>query len=253
MTFTREQQKITLGALIVLIALVNGYRFMTNEKPKTAPLMYERGAVASSPVRQGLLSRGSGADPLNVFLERHDERYPGVARDFFKMENPVVRQKPAQASTVKMPPPPPPTPERTPEEIAAEASRADLSKFQFLGYLTDKESSLFLSKDGELFIVKSGDRVLKNYKVKEANKDFVVLLDTVTRVEMRIDMSGSVTQLQTPQQQLQQPQQPQVQQSTQQPIQPPVQDQAPQFRRRMQKQEVKELKQEMQQKMQQQQ
>jgi hypothetical protein len=265
MTFTKEQQKITLGALIVLIALVNGYHFMTNEKPKTAPLMYERGAVASSPVRQGLLSRGSGADPLNVFLERHDERYPGVARDFFRMENPVVRQKPAQVSTVKIPPPPPPTPEKTPEEIAAEASRADLSKFRFLGYLTDKESTLFLSKDGELFIVKSGDRVLKNYKVKEASKDFVVLIDTVTRVEMRIDMSGSVTQLQTtqqqaPQLQLQQqppPQQPPplVQQPSQQPAQPPVQDQAlrPRMRRQMQKQEVQELKQEIQQNYQQQQ
>jgi hypothetical protein len=167
------------------------------------------------------------------------------------MENPVVRQKPAQVSTVKMPPPPPPTPEKTPEEIAAEASRADLSRFRFLGYLTDKESSLFLSKDGELFIVKSGDRVLKNYKVKEASKDFVVLLDTVTRVELRIDMSGSETQQQTPQrsvpqqqpptpqQPLQQPQQPQqqrqqplMQQSPQQQVQPPVQDQAPQPRMR---------------------
>jgi hypothetical protein len=261
MTFTKEQQKITLGALIVLIALVNGYRFMTNEKPKTVPLMYERGAVASSPVRQGLLSRGSGADPLNVFLERHDERYPGVTRDFFRMENPVIRQKPAQVTTIKTPPPPPPVPVKTPEEIAAEASRADLSRFRFLGYLTDKESTLFLSKDGELFIVKSGDRVLKNYKVKEANKDFVVLLDTVTQVEMRIDMSGSEAQQQTPQQQLQQPQQPQqqrqqplVQQPTQQPVQPPVQDQVPQPKsgRQMQKQEIKEIKKEMQQKLQQQ-
>jgi len=204
MTVTKEQQKITLGALIVLIALVNGYNFMTGQKLKTAPLMYERGAVASSPVRQGLLSRGSGADPLNIFLERHNERYPGVARDVFRMENPVVRQKPAKIPVVTTPPPPPIV-VKTPEEIAADASRADLSRFSFLGYLTDKESTLFLSKDGELFIVKRGDRVLKNYQVKEASKDFVILLDTATGVEMRIDMSGSVTQVQTPQQPLQQP------------------------------------------------
>jgi hypothetical protein len=197
MTFTREQQKITLGALIALIALINAYNFMIGGKPKTAPLTYERGAVASSPVRQGLLSIGSGADPLNVFLERHDERYPGVIRDIFRMENPVKKSKPAPIvmPTTALPP----VPVKTPEEIAAEASRADLSKFRFLGYLTDKESTLFLSKEGELFIVKSGDRVLKNYKVKEADKDFVVLLDTVTGVEMRIDMSGSVTQQQMPQ------------------------------------------------------
>jgi hypothetical protein len=200
MTFTREQQKITLGSLIVLIALVNGYHFMTGEKPKTAPLMYERGAVASSTVRQGLLSRGSGADPLNIFLERHDERYPGVSRDLFRMENAVIRKKSAKASSVKKPLPTalPPVSVKTPEEIAADTSRADLSKFSFLGYLTDKESTLFLSKDGELFIVKRGDRVLDNYKVKEASKDFVILLDTVTGVAMRIDMSGSVTPEHTP-------------------------------------------------------
>jgi hypothetical protein len=220
MTFTREQQKITLGALIVLIVLVNAYNFMNGGKPKTAPLMYERGAVASSPVRQGLLSRGNGVDPLDVFLERHDERYPGVARDLFRMENPVVKPKPAPI--VVQSPAPPPVPVKTPEEIAAEAARADLSKFRFLGYLTDKESSLFLSKDGELFIVKNGDRVLKSYKIKEANRDFVVLQDTVTGVEMRIDMSGSATPLQT----TQQPPAQTVPQATQEPTQPPERHQS---------------------------
>lgn len=235
MTFTKEQQKITLVALIVLIALVNGYNFMIGGKPKTAPLMYERGAVASSPVRQGLLSRGSGADPLNVFLERHDERYPGVTRDFFRMENPAVKPKPAPI--VVLPPAPPLVPVKTPEEIAAEASRADLSKFRFLGYLTDKESSLFLSKDGELFIVKSGDRVLKNYKVQEASKDFVVMLDTVTGVEMRIDLSGSVTQQQAPQQPPSQP----LPQATQEPAQTPMQQQS---RRQMDWQRLQQMQQE---------
>ncbi len=263
MTFTKEQQKITLGALIVLIALVNGYHFMTDTKPKTAPLRYERGAVASSPVRQGLVSpEGAGTDPLNVLLERHEGRYPGVVRNFFRMDNPVVKKKPDSISKV-MTPPQPPIPVKTPEEIAAEAALADLSKFRFLGYLTDKESSLFLSKDGELFIVKSGDRVLKNYRVKEASKDFVVMLDTVTRVEVRIDLSGAVTPLQTAQprsvlQQQPTPQEPSLQQQWPQPaVQPsiqqpaqPQQNQAPRLmRRQLQKQEVKELKKEMQQKL----
>ena len=222
MTFTKKQQKISLGVLVMIIALVNGYNFMTGEKPKTAPLMYERGAVASSTVRRGLLSRGSGADPLNVFMERHNERYPGVSRDIFRMENPVVKHKPAQTAMVKtLLTPTPPIVVKTAEEIAADASRADMSKFRFLGYLTDKESTLFLSKDGELFIVKSGDRVLKNYQVKEASKDFVILLDTSTGIAMRIALSDSVPPQQVSQQQLQQPQQPQqplVQQSTQQPL-----------------------------------
>lgn len=194
MTFTQERQKTILIALTAVLALLMIYRVFTAEKPKTVPLTYKRGAVASSPVRQGVSSRTGGADPLNVFLERRGEKFPGVVRDMFRMENPAPKPKKLVA-----PPPPPPVHVKTPEEIAAEAAeaaaataRADLLKFRFLGYLTDpgKENSLFLSKDGELFIVKSGDQVLRNYKVKEAGKDYVVLLDTITRVEVRIALSG---------------------------------------------------------------
>ncbi len=188
MTFTKERQKLTLGALVALLLLLNGYRFLTSDQPRTAPLLYPRGAVASSPVRQGLLSRGNGADPVNVFLERREQRFPGVSRDIFRMENPAApKPKTAVTPTVALPPP---APVKTPEEIAAETSRADLSRFRFLGYLTDKDSTLFLSRDGELFMVKSGEQLLKSYKVKEATKDYVVLLDTVTRVEVRVDLSG---------------------------------------------------------------
>lgn len=212
MTFTQERQKTILIALTAVLALLMIYRILTAEKPKTAPLTYKRGAVASSPVRQGVLSsRAGSADPLNVFLERRREKFSGVARDIFRMGNPAPKPKVAAA------PPPPPVHVKTPEELAAEAAqaaadaaraaaqaaaetaRADLSKFRFLGYLTDKDNTLFLSKDGELFIVKSGDQVLRNYKVKEAGKDSVVLLDTITRVEVRVYLSGSEPSAQQPQ------------------------------------------------------
>jgi hypothetical protein len=189
MPLSREKQKNILIALISVLALLIVYRVVTAEKPKTAPLTYTRGAVASSAIRPGL-ARAAGADPLNVFLRQREERFPGVARDIFRMENPTPpRPKPAPVSIVT--PTLPPVPVKTPEEIAADLARADLSKFRFLGYLTDKDNTLFLSKDGENFIVKSGDTVLKNYKVKEVDKDHVILLDTITRVEVRIDLAGS--------------------------------------------------------------
>ncbi len=195
MTFQKEQQKITLIALVAVFVVLIVYRSLGDDKPKTAPLTYTRGAVADSPVRQGLSSRGAGADPLSVLLERRGEKFPGVARDIFRMENPTPKPKPAASSPST--PPPPPVHVMTPEEIAAqtakaeaEAVRADLMKFQFLGYLTDKVSTLFLSKDGELFIVKSGDKILKSYKVKEAKKNYVILYDTITRVEVRLELPG---------------------------------------------------------------
>jgi hypothetical protein len=228
MTFTQERQKKILAALTAVFALLLVYRILTAEKPKTSPLTYQRGAVASSPVRQGVSSRAGGADPLNMFLERRGGKFPGVTRDIFRMENPP---KPKTVT------PPPPVHVKTPEELAAEAAQAaanaahaaaqaaadsariDLSKFSFLGYLTDKDDTLFLSKDGELFIVKSGGLVLRNYKVKEAGKDSVVLLDTVTRVEVRIYLSGGGPPAQLPQSQ--QPLQKSPQQLQQQPQPPP--------------------------------
>ncbi len=190
MAFSKQQQKIVLSVLVVVLVLAIIYRFVTGEKPKTAPLTYPRGAVATAPVRQGLPSPAASSDPLTVFFARQHEPFPGVGRDLFRMQNPAPKPtKPAPA--VPAAPVPPPVPEKSPEEIAAEFARADLSKFRFLGYLTDRDRSLFLSKDGETFIVKSGDRVLKNYTIKDAGKDYVILLDTVTNVEVRIELSGS--------------------------------------------------------------
>ena len=211
MTFTKEQQKLLLGALIAVIVLVNGYRLLTAEGPRTAPLMYDRGAVASTPVRPAAQARGGAADPLSVVLERSAEPYPGVVRNIFRMENPAARPKPKPAPVV-VTAPSPSAPERSPEEIAADLARADLAKFRYLGYLSEKETTLFLSKGGELFIVKIGDKIGTTYTIKEANKDFIVILDTATRVEGRVSLSGEVM-----------PSSPQPQHTPQQQLPPPLQ------------------------------
>jgi len=217
MTITKEQQKLLLAVLIGTIILVNGYRFLAEDKPKVAPLVYERGATASSPVRHGLQSITGGADPLAILLDQRKQRYPGVSRDIFRMENPrKAKPKPAPVVVVTAPPAPA-GPEKTPEEIAADLARADLLKFKYLGYVVEKDMTLFLSKDGELFVVKIGDKVLAKYTVREANKDFAVILDTATRVEGRVPLSGGEIQLQ---------QQPQTQQQAPYPKQPQQQQAA---------------------------
>jgi len=224
MKLTRAKQTFVLIVLVAALVLLLGYRIMTEEKPKTAPLTYQRGSVASSSVRQGLSTRRAGADPLNVFLERRGEKFPGVRRDIFRMENPVPKSKLAASHiTATLP-----VHVKTPEEIAADAAqaaaqavqaaadaaRADLHKFKYLGYLTEKDNTLFLSKEGELFIVKRGDMILKSYKVKEVNKNYVVLLDTLTGVEVQLELSGADLVTQSPQM----TQQPQQQVPQQQPL-----------------------------------
>jgi hypothetical protein len=190
MNLTPEQLKKLLAVLFGVFVLLIGYRVATYERPRTAPLTYTRGAVASSPVRPGLRPSSDSADPLAVLLQRGETRFPGVARDLFRMENPAPRtQKPVIMPVATAPTPTGPPP-KTPEELAADAARLDLSKFRFLGYLTEKDSSLFLSKDGEVYVVRSGDPVLKSYRVKSAGKDHVMLRDSATGVEVRIELSG---------------------------------------------------------------
>ncbi len=198
MKLSTARQKIVLIVLVALIVLINGYFYLIGEKPKTAPLTYTRGAIAVSKVRQGPSSRMAGADPLNVFLERQREKFPNVVRDIFRMENPVPKPKASRKPAT------PPVHVKTQEEIAAEAAqvvaeaaraaaeaaRADLMKFQLVGYLTEKDSTLFLSKEGELFIVKKGTTLLKNYKVKETGRNYVILLDTITGVEVQLELPG---------------------------------------------------------------
>ncbi len=193
MTLTKGQQIILLVALIAIMIAIYGYQAMTEEAPRTQPLIYTPGMKVSSPVRRGLQSSAEGQDALTVFLARRVEHYPGMSRDLFRLGlSAPVKQPVKQQPVVSVPTPtvvgPPP---KTPEEIAADAARADLSLFRFLGYLTDKDSSLFLSKDGELFIAKSGDTLLKSYKIKSAGKDYVLLYDTITKVEVRVELTGS--------------------------------------------------------------
>jgi len=195
MALTKEQEKRLLAVLVAMIIVIAGYRWASEEAPRTQPLTYTRGMKATSPVRHTVAAPGRAADPLLVFLERRIEKYPGVSRDLFRMgaanaaanRRPSLTTKPAATvtfptSTIAL---------KTPEETAAELARADLSKFRFLGYVTEKESTLFLSKDGELFIVKSGDMILKNYQVRSVGKDQVVLFDTITKVEVRVELTGS--------------------------------------------------------------
>jgi len=195
MTFTTEQEKKIAVALFAVLAALILYRLVSVEQNKTAPLTFTQGMKAASPVRRGVATPGKASDPLLILLERRIETYPGVVRDLFRpgsangqakktsaLEAKAIMTATLPTSTIQV---------KTPEEIAAEMARADLSRFRFLGYLTDKDSSLFLSRDGELFIVKSGDSILKNYLVKTVGKDHVVLLDTITKVEVRIELTGS--------------------------------------------------------------
>jgi hypothetical protein len=189
----KSQQITVLAVLATALVALSVYQRVSHDSPRTQPLTYTRGMKVSSPVRRGLTAPGAAGDPLAVVVERRADTYPGVMRDIFRMSvrNPAGKQPVGAQTATIITQPMSTVPVKTAEEVAADLARADLSTFRFLGYVTDKDRSLFLSKEGELFIVKSGDTVLKNYQIKAVGKDHVVLHDTVTKVEIRIDLTGS--------------------------------------------------------------
>lgn len=192
MTLGTGKEKQLLAVLIAVLVLLLVFRLTTSEKAKTAPLTYRPGAVVSSPVRHGVSQTSAGQpDPIALLFAQRDYPYPGVIRDLFRMSNPAPKPKKKPEPVVVPVYVPPPIPQKTPEEIAADAARAELARFRFIGYLTEKDNSVFLQKDGETFVVKRGDTVQKTFKVKEVGRDHVILTDSVTHVETRVDLSGS--------------------------------------------------------------
>jgi hypothetical protein len=198
MALEKSQQITVLAVLATALGALSVYQRIAHEAPRSQPLTYMRGMKVSTPVRRGISAPGMVNDPLAVVVERRADTYPGVMRDIFRMSVPDAAgmRKPDGAQTEAIITQPVSTvPAKTAEEVSADLARADLSTFRFLGYLTDKDSSLFLSKEGELFIVKGGDTVLKNYLIKAVGKDHVIMHDMVTKVEVRIELTGSGDQV----------------------------------------------------------
>ncbi|NTW58092.1 MAG: hypothetical protein HGA43_02845 [Nitrospirae bacterium] len=194
MALEKSQQITVLAVLATALVALSVYQRVSHEAPRTQPLTYTRGMKVSTPVRRGISASGMVTDPLAVVVERRADTYPGVMRDIFRMSvpDPAGMRKPDGAQTEAIITQPVSTaPAKTAEEVSADLARADLSTLRFLGYLTDEDSSRFLSKEGELFIVKSGDTVLKNYMIKAVGKDHVIMHDMVTKVEVRIELTGS--------------------------------------------------------------
>ena len=111
MALTEIQEKKVLVVLLAILAIFIVYRVLTAEEQKRVPLTYKRGAVATSAVRTGHASPGGTIDPLQVFLKKKAEKFPGVKRNIFLMADPKPRPK--KKPPMPKAPPPPPVPVKT--------------------------------------------------------------------------------------------------------------------------------------------
>ncbi|MGH7255607.1 MAG: hypothetical protein ACREI3_07495, partial [Nitrospirales bacterium] len=102
----------------------------------------------------------------------------------------VARKKPREPSNRPMPPtvvaPPPPSP----EEIARQQARQQLSQYRYVGYLIQAgESKAFLGKGREIYIVRTGDTVEGRVQVAAIEPTTVKLRDTPTNLETTIPLT----------------------------------------------------------------
>lgn len=101
----------------------------------------------------------------------------------------------AAAPAVKAPPPPPAPvlpPPKTPEELEAEAARAELATIKLVGvvFKNDKPQA-FLVKGDQAFLAVAGEHVAGRFVIDKITEDAVVLSDPKTAVSGRIAISGS--------------------------------------------------------------
>jgi hypothetical protein len=168
-----KQKKVLLLLLGVLIlSLVYAFWRTPRQKRVTAPPA-QRTPRQSTPAADAPAAAQSEFRVQLELLERKDKKFPGARRDIF---GPLYTVKPPA------PPPPPvvaPPPPRVEVPVPVmETVRQQLSRFTFLGFLEkDREKTIFLSGDDEIFVVKKGERLGKNkeYLVTELTPERLVL------------------------------------------------------------------------------
>jgi hypothetical protein len=172
--------KLLLVVLLGIWVVVIAYRFNASEPPQRALLTHVQDKATGS------ASTGRDGGELILRLDLLDKSRQVEWTQPKNIFAPVEIYRP--------PPPPPVVPQvhiPTPEEIAAERARQELSQFRVLGYLNkgDREE-VFLARGGELFIAHQGELIQGQYFLKELGSGRVVLQDRATNVEVTIVVSS---------------------------------------------------------------
>lgn len=184
-------QKRALGVLLILLllSLLYGYWQMPRQE-RVGPEVKSKAklsAPGSKASKTPAPTTPSDAFPRlrSDLLDRPVSPYSGVRRDLFYsappaplfVAPPVVALPPTPK--VELPPPPP---EPTAEEVVAR----ELARFKFLGFVKKEEQkTIFLGFEGDLFLVRQGDRFGRN-------REFLVTALTATELKIRQEEVGEI-------------------------------------------------------------
>lgn len=138
--------------------------------PARRPAPAQPSAPAQPPART-TVPAAAAYQPLAV--PEPEQTEVRIKRDLF-IPLQVVEAKIAakKAAAIKPPPPPPPPPPPTPQELA----RKELAQYKSLGLLKKQGKQVaFLTKGGQIKLVRVGDSLINGYKVTVITDDRLVL------------------------------------------------------------------------------
>jgi hypothetical protein len=200
---TKDTKWRLLGALVLVWLIVIVVRVASEPEPQRVPLKFKSGetAAATESTRTdggvpGLvrpkLARGSSAPfktPKNIFSPvdlSNEARQARAARPPRKPQALVPAPTPAPPPAVAFTAPPAPTP----EQLAAQQARQWLGQYRFFGYLGQGgDQRAFLSKGGDIFIVRVGDSIEGRIMVTAIDASSVRLRETGTSLETTLSLA----------------------------------------------------------------
>lgn len=213
---TQRAKYLLFGGCATLWALLLVMRWMTGEPPQEVPLRFQSG---QSPAEVSAVGKSEDGLMLKPFKAQGQATPAGPQKNIFTMGRAVAPESAKTISEVKrsaprvpaplpvVAPPPPPVPDPppilagpTPEELAAIAARQQhellsrqareqMAQYRYLGYADrDGRQQAFLGKGTEVYILQEGDQIDGKFLVAAIDPTVVVLRESVTNLEARIEL-----------------------------------------------------------------
>ena len=182
-----NRQRLILFILLILLAVAALWSYSAMPRLKTATVTSSKPGQTGKQVVNTAKTPARGSDDGTVLkmdlLDKEPSGFKGYRRNFFKpifidevkaAKQKIVVLKPA-APPVKVVVPP------TEQIIMAQPEAAPLARFTFLGFIKKGAvKTIFLSKDKDILLVKTGDKIAGRYEATEISDLALTLTVTDT-------------------------------------------------------------------------
>lgn len=188
-----NRQKLALFLLLIAFVGAVLYAFLRSPRQQQVTVLKNRPGEKATVLRKGPGTQKPTAAPAGGvrldLLQGNTAGGGGYRRNIF---SPIFREE-QKPGTLRLPPPPPPPqqllppppvaapaapppPPPPPPPTQAQLDEGELGKIVFLGFLKKgAERTVFLSKGGEIYVVKKGGQVGPRFRVTDLTDDAITI------------------------------------------------------------------------------